>query len=273
MRRLLGKITLRGTGLHTGLETELSIEPCDSPHIMMSLRGEEMPLHMLKCEGVRRSSDYVFPSGQVLRTCEHVLSALCGTGIYSGVRVSADGGEMPALDGCAKTLCAEILSHSVIDGKDIPRVKISSPVIVSNDDMTRFVCAFPADEFHITYAAEYDTVGTQIYDFRGSDDYAADIAPARTFAYEREIEYLRSHGMALGGSLDNAVLIGEDRIIASGGLRWPDEFVRHKILDLIGDLASVGFPLNAHIIAVRAGHELHLKLADKLKGEMNIGRD
>ena len=79
-----------------------------------------------------------------------------------------------------------------------------------------------------------------------------------------EVEYLRSHGMALGGSLDNAILVGE-KIQAKDGLRWPDEFVRHKILDLIGDLASLGRPLNAHVIACRAGHELHLKFAEELK--------
>ena len=82
---------------------------------------------------------------------------------------------------------------------------------------------------------------------------------------QSDIDYLRSHGMALGGSLDNAIVIGET-IQAKGGLRWPDEFVRHKVLDILGDLAAVGRPLNAHIIAVKAGHELHLKLAEILRG-------
>ena len=98
-------------------------------------------------------------------------------------------------------------------------------------------------------------------------NYADDIAPARTFAMKRDIEYLRSHGMALGGSLKNAIVIGES-IEAEGGLRWQNEFVRHKVLDLIGDLYSVGCPLKAHVIAMRAGHDLHLRLAEKMKGAM-----
>ncbi len=81
----------------------------------------------------------------------------------------------------------------------------------------------------------------------------------------RDIEYLRSQGMALGGTLDNAIAVGET-IQAKGGLHWPDEFARHKVLDIIGDLAAAGRPINAHIIAVKAGHELHLKLAEKLRG-------
>ena len=144
---------------------------------------------------------------------------------------------------------------------------------MSNEDRTRFIAAFPCDELHVTYAVEYEKVGAEVYDYtHTSANYVNDIAGARTFAMERDIEYLRSHGMALGGTLDNAILIG-DTIQAKGGLRWPDEFVRHKVLDLIGDLSSLGRPLKAHIIALRAGHELHLKLTERLKGDKEIARD
>ncbi|MBQ3448243.1 MAG: UDP-3-O-acyl-N-acetylglucosamine deacetylase [Synergistaceae bacterium] len=266
--RLNGKISLEGAGLHSGKICRLTIEPYNSPYVVMRSGNEQAPLYTLKSSGTNRGSDYTFPGGTVIRTCEHVLSSLAGMGIYSGVLVTVDGGEMPGLDGCAMALCSEIMSHAVDDGYTIPCKDILRPVIVSSEDRTRFVAAFPADEFHVTYTVEYDTVGTQIYDYTQTPRrYITEIAPARTFAYERDIEYLRSHGMALGGSLDNAILIGGS-IQAKGGLRWPDEFVRHKVLDLIGDLSSVGRPLNAHIIAVRAGHELHLRLADKLKEEM-----
>lgn len=264
--RLNGKITFEGIGLHSGKDCRVEIEPYNSHEVILRCGESEYPLRLLKTEGTNRGSDYIFPNGERIRTCEHVFSSLAGMGIYSGVRVKVEGGEMPAIDGCAKTLSGEILRYSS-PSQDAPAVEISSPLIVSNDDNTRYICAFPSDSLQITYIVEYENVGVQIYDYMQSPEhYISEIAGARTFAMMRDIEYLRSHGMALGGSLDNAILIG-DTITAKGGLRWANEFVRHKILDLIGDLASIGRPLKAHITAIRAGHELHLRLADKLKEE------
>ena len=269
MRLLNGIIRVEGVGLHSGKECVLTIEPCDAPEVMMN----GVPLRKLRTRGTNRGSDYIFPSGEEVRTCEHVLSALYGTGIYSGVRVNVDGGEMPAIDGCSSFLIGEILSNSCEDGHEVPSLEVREPIIVSNDDRTRFVAAFPDTCFHVTYTVEYEKVGAEVYDYAHTTaNYVNDIAGARTFALERDIEYLRSHGMALGGTLDNAIVIG-DTIHAKGGLRWPNEFVRHKVLDLIGDLASLGRPLNAHIIAMRAGHELHLKLTERLKEETGIARD
>ena len=172
---------------------------------------------------------------------------------------------MPALDGCSKTLCGEILKHCEESDSEKNFFNISAPVEVRDESYKRFVAAFPSDCLRITYIVEYDFIGAQIFDYvQSPENYLENIASARTFAMESEINYLRSHGMALGGSLDNAVIVGE-KFIAKGGLRWENEFVRHKILDLIGDLASLGKKLNAHIIACRAGHELHLKLVEKLK--------
>ena len=189
-------------------------------------------------------------------------------GIYSGVRVSVEGGEMPALDGCARTLCDEIMRHSDTSDEAHDALSITEPLIVYSDDRTRFVAAFPCDELRITYTVEYQYIGAQVFDFTLTPaQYYREISGARTFAMLSEIEYLRAHGMALGGSIDNAIAISENGIQASGGLRWPDEFVRHKALDLIGDLAAVGKPLKAHIIAMKAGHELHLRLSEKLRGE------
>ena len=269
MRRLDGIIRVEGVGLHSGKVCVLTIEPCDAPEVTMN----GVPLRELRTRGTNRGSDYIFPDGSEIRTCEHVLSALYGMEIYSGVRVNVDGGEMPALDGCTRMLCDEIMSHSYEDGHEVQSLKVREPVIVSNDDRTRFIAAFPCDELHVTYTVEYEKVGAEVYDYtQTTANYVNDIAGARTFALERDIEYLRSHGMALGGTLDNAIVIG-DTIQAKGGLRWPNEFVRHKVLDLIGDLSSLGKHLKAHIIAVRAGHELHLKLTERLKGDTEIARD
>ncbi|MBQ3401756.1 MAG: UDP-3-O-acyl-N-acetylglucosamine deacetylase [Synergistaceae bacterium] len=261
-----GKIILEGCGLHSGKNCRLVIERCDSPEILIRSGNNELPLRMLKTSGTNRGSDYAFPDGTTIRTCEHVLSALYGLGMLSGLSLNVEGGEIPALDGCSRILCGELdaLGHV---GNEPPALEVHEPVMVCGNDRTRFVAAFPSDGLHVTYTVEYEHVGAQVYDYTHSpENYRENISGARTFAMKSDIEYLRAHGMALGGSLDNAIVIG-DTIEAKGGLRWPDEFVRHKVLDLLGDIASLGRPLNAHIIAVRAGHELHLRLAEKLKGE------
>ena len=258
---LNGKIILKGVGLHSGKECELVIEPYETDEILMN----ELPLKDFNFTGTNRGSDYVFEDGSRIKTCEHVLSALTGMGIWSGVKLTVKGGEMPALDGCGRILSDEISKSPLKIPNKIKALEISSPVIVFSEDRKRFVAAFPCDHLHVTYTVEYDFIGTQIFDYDHSpENYYENISRARTFAMLSDIEYLRSHGMALGGSLDNAIVVGE-KIQASGGLHWPNEFVRHKVLDLIGDLAALGKPLKAHIIAVRAGHELHLKLAEELK--------
>ena len=261
---LNGKIILTGQGLHSGQDCTLTIEPCDSSEILMRSGGNELPLRMLKLSGTNRGSDYIYPDGTRVRTCEHVLSALAGLGIWSGVRLVVSGGEMPALDGCSRAVCDALRREGAVTREEA--VNVSEALCVYGEDTSRFVAAFPYEGLRITYAVEYKYIGTQVFEYvQNPETYYREISCARTFAMQSDIDYLRSHGMALGGSLDNAIVIGET-IQAKGGLRWPDEFVRHKVLDILGDLAAVGRPVNAHIIAVKAGHELHLKLAEKLRG-------
>ncbi len=263
--KINGKILLRGLGLHSGKECELLIEPYECEEILMSAGGNELPISKFSLAGTGRGSDYIFPDDSRIKTCEHVLSALTGLEIFGDIKITVKGGEMPALDGCAETLCGEIKNHCGKSDSKLKVLNISKPVEVRDESYKRFVAAFPSDCLHITYIVEYDFIGAQIFDYvQTPENYLENIASARTFAMERDINYLRSHGMALGGSLDNAIVVGE-KIQASGGLRWENEFVRHKILDLIGDLTPLGRKLNAHIIACRAGHELHLKLTEELK--------
>lgn len=265
--RLNGKIILTGSGLHSGKNCKLTIEPCDSQDILMRSGDNELALKNFALTGTNRGSDYIYPDGSRIRTCEHVLSALSGLGIWSGVRLIVDGGEMPALDGCSRTVCEEILKHSDSESSKCEAVALDESISVYGEDKSRFIIALPYDALRITYIVDYKFIGAQIFDYVSSpENYCENISRARTFAMQSDIDYLRSHGMALGGSLDNAIVIG-DTIQAKGGLHWPDEFVRHKVLDLLGDLAAVGRPVNAHIIAMKAGHELHLKLAEKLRGE------
>ena len=263
-RRLTDGFTLRGVGLHSGRDCVLAVEPRDGEPVLRH-EGAELPLRRLGLVGTGRGSDYVFPEGHRVRTCEHVLSALVGLGIW-GVRMTVEGPEMPALDGCAQRMTECLLAHSEPCASGPEPLALALPVRVG--DASRFVAAFPAPEFCVTCVVRYASplIGTQMLDLTvAPEPYREQIARARTFAMEADLEALRANGMALGGSLENAVLVGTEGIRAAGGLRWPDEFVRHKTLDLIGDLAAVGRPVRAHVVAVRSGHELHLRLADRLR--------
>jgi len=162
---LNGKILLGGKGLHSGRECELTIEPCDSPTILLSSGVNELPVSELALCGTNRGSDYTFPGpdGTTIRTCEHVFSALYGMGIYSGVRVTVKGGEMPALDGCSRTVCDELLKHSSQAQAKTDILTLKSPVIVYGTDPTRYIAAFPYDRLRITCIVEYDYIGSQVY--------------------------------------------------------------------------------------------------------------
>ncbi|NLL37842.1 MAG: UDP-3-O-acyl-N-acetylglucosamine deacetylase [Fretibacterium sp.] len=263
-RRLTRPVVLSGRGLHSGADCSCVIEPSETGLSLSAGGGPDIPLYLLALAGDGRGSDCIFPDGTRIRTCEHVLAALAGTGVWcASIRV--EGPEMPALDGCALEAAEQIFECSEQAHGPAP---LDLPFAVKVGDTERFVAAFPASNLALTCVVSYDSpfIGSQIFDFKGGAEcFLKEIAPARTFAKASELETLREQGMALGGTSENAILVGEDGVRAKGGLRWSDEFVRHKVLDLIGDLAVLGRPLNAHVVAVRGGHSLHLRLAERLK--------
>ena len=262
----MGSFSFSGVGLHSGAECSLRVSPCRG--LVLAAEGLEAPIRELGLNGTGRGSDYIFPGGVRIRTCEHVLAALIGMGVW-GARLEVEGGEMPALDGCAAEVSAAVLENSEPCGDAPEPFRLSTALRVG--DESRFVAAFPAEQFCITCVIGYDSphIGTQMLDFAWDpQDFYDGLARARTFAMAADIEALRAHGMALGGSLDNAILVEETGVRALGGLRWPGEFVRHKTLDLIGDMAALGCPLHAHLVAARAGHELHLRMVERLRALM-----
>ena len=274
-RRLTQPIERRGVGLHSGRDFCLSINPSDEA-LSLEAGGTRLPVSKLALDGGGRGSDLVFPDGKRVRTCEHVLSALAGLGIWQG-KLSVTGVfplEMPGLDGCSLDLAGEIMEKSVPceheheHKKPLPFV-LKHPLHVGDD--VRFVAALPSSSFRVTYVIDYAAkpIGAQVFDFSdydyGAADYLREIAPARTFAMRSDVDALRAAGLALGGSLDNAILVDDAGVETSGGLRFSDEFVRHKLLDLLWDLACLGRPLLAHVVAVRAGHVQHLQLVERLR--------
>jgi len=289
-RKLTQALFRTGKGLHSGREYVLSIEPSDE-NLSLAAEGEHLPLSQLTLEGTGRGSDLIFPTGRRVRTCEHVLSALTGLGVWRAKLVVAGEGsylEMPGLDGCSEDLAKEIMEKSIPEDISKAPAPFRPQYSIHAGDFSgaephlakpRFVVALPSPSFRVTYVIDYAAapIGAKVFDFPGPAEeagkaayYLKEIAPARTFAMRSDIEALRAAGLALGGSIDNAILVDETGIATSGGLRFPDEFTRHKVLDLLGDLANLGRPLVAHVVAVRAGHAQHLQLVERLRAASRL---
>ncbi len=265
-RTLKRDVGCTGIGLHSGRPVRLTLAPAPAGHGIRFRRvdvGVEIPATLDSLARLDHATT-LSKDGVSIDTVEHLLSALVALGI-DDVLVAVDGPEVPILDGSAAPFV--ILIHEA--GSKPQKVhrqylKILRPVeVVRGAKSARLL---PADHLEVTYTIGFDhpLLRHQQATYRVSaDSYATEIAPARTFGFLREVETLRRNGLALGGSLENAVVIGESGVL-NNKLRFDDEFVRHKILDAIGDLALVGHPVVGRLEAVKAGHALHAALAQKL---------
>lgn len=209
-------------------------------------------------------------SGVMIATVEHLLSALMGSGIDNAV-IEVDSLEVPILDGSSERWI------ELIEGAGIVELQASRAFLkvlkrIEVTEGQRFISIEPADEFKITCEIDFrhPMIGLQrgelsLYNGHSSfDNYVSDIAPARTFGFVEELALLRKSGLCLGGSLENAIALTPDGMLNTEPLRFADEFVRHKILDILGDLALAGMPILGHVHAVRSGHGLHTMLLSNL---------
>jgi UDP-3-O-[3-hydroxymyristoyl] N-acetylglucosamine deacetylase len=211
--------------------------------------------------------------GVLISTTEHLLSALAGLGV-DNVLVEIDNLELPILDGSALPF-VELVKKAGIRRQRARKssIRILKPVEVV--DGMRRIAVYPADAFRVTYhiAFSHPVIREQSVEFTsGSSNYATEIAPARTFGFLEELEMLRKNGLIRGGSLENAVVLDHRGVINPEGLRFPDEFCRHKLLDLIGDFSLLGRPLIGHVVAERAGHAMHAHLVSRLLREKDSWR-
>jgi UDP-3-O-[3-hydroxymyristoyl] N-acetylglucosamine deacetylase len=205
--------------------------------------------------------------GVQIQTVEHLLAAVTGLGI-DNLLIELDGPELPAMDGSS----APFVSLLYAAGREAqvavrpPALKVAEPIRVGDDH--RWLQILPASDCRISYTLDHEhpAVGVQVASFVPSERvFVEELAPARTYGFLKDLELLRQQGLALGGSLANAVVVGQERIL-NGALRFQDEFVRHKILDVIGDLTLVGRPVLGHVVARNAGHALnHLLVRELVK--------
>ena len=197
-------------------------------------------------------------------TVEHLLAALAGVGI-DNVILEIDGPEVPVMDGSAAPFVF-LLECAGIHTLDAPRPAIEVLEEIRVDDGERMARILPADRFSLSCEIEFDhtLIGRQVAAFDSDGDFKAELSRARTFCLEADVLKMRAAGLALGGSLDNAVVFGHDNVLNEGGLRYADEPVRHKALDLIGDLALAGAPILGHVETRRAGHAMNHRLVTAL---------
>jgi UDP-3-O-acyl N-acetylglucosamine deacetylase len=268
-RTLKKEVVIKGVGLHTGRKCRAVLKPAPEnagiTFVRTDLPGRpEIRASLDNVVEIVRGTTIGKGDARVY-TIEHLLSAMNGHEIDNLI-VELDDNEPPVCDGSTKDFVAAVLSAGIAD-QAAPKTffTVSAPFeYSSNQSLLRIE---PSNEFELSCEIHYEhpMIKTQRLVFTRSTDYDKEIAPARTYCFDYEIEGLKKKGLAKGGSLDNAIVVGPDTIYNPGAaLRFPDEFVRHKTLDLLGDLMLIGSPIRAKITAVRAGHGHNVKFLREL---------
>lgn len=262
-------ISCEGVGLHTGFPVTLTIRPAAPDTGLVFVRhgeGEPVSVKASVCNLIPTElCTAISVNGTSIKTIEHVLSALVGLEVDNAY-VEVNAPEVPVLDGSAAPFVKLIKDAGIVpQSKRQPFLKITKPIEVM--ERGKRVRIEPASSTRITYMIQYDhpLIKTQTFTFDWSvAAFEREIAEARTFGFLQEVEMLWAKGLAKGGSLDNTVVLTEKGMMNESGLRFEDEFVRHKVLDLIGDVALLGLPVIGHITADRSGHALHTKLVETI---------
>lgn len=274
-RTLKNTSHFKGIGIHTGKEVEIRLCPAEEGTGIVFKRvdlpsGPIIPATLKHVLDTSRCT--TIGSGDIrIHTVEHVLSAIRAYRIDNAC-IEISNIEPPVGNGSADIFVEMIESSGIIEqNKTVPVIKIQEPIYWSEGDIQ--LVALPYDGYRISYTLSYPESPLLRAQFHtvlvNQENFKKEIASCRTFSLYKEISFLIDKGLIKGGSLDNAVVIKDDVILSKGGLVFPDEMVRHKILDLIGDLSLVGFDFEAHIIGVRSGHSSNFAFASKLLNHIN----
>lgn len=271
LQRTLKKvITISGIGLHSGARVNLTLRPAEAnTGIIFHRTDGERVVDIKACSANvvdTRLATVVGAQGMSVSTIEHFMAALAAFGI-DNLHVDIDGPEVPVLDGSSAPFVREIQQAGTRD-LDCSRkfVAIRKPLeIIEGEKRVKII---PSRFFRISFDIAFDhpAISVQSYSLKFStESFCKEIANCRTFGFLHEVEYLKANGLARGGSLENAIVIDDNGVMNPEGLRHPDEFVRHKILDACGDYSLLGAPILGHIRAFKAGHDINAKMVRKIE--------
>jgi UDP-3-O-[3-hydroxymyristoyl] N-acetylglucosamine deacetylase len=269
---LCNRVLFDGIGLHSGRFVELSICPAPAnsgikfKRIDVDTKRQTVEAHARFAEEARLCTRIVNVDGICLETIEHMMAAFAGIGLDNAV-VEINAPEAPILDGSSQPFVDAIKSVGLeLLAARRKHIIVTKPVMVSLDNGA-WARLEPSNQLEINIEITFDdaAIGNQTLTYRHSDgSFAAELARARTFCQLRDVQPMKNAGLALGGSLDNAIVVDDGKILNEGGLRMEREFVRHKALDCLGDLLLLGLPVKAKMTAYRPGHALSTKLAQIL---------
>ena len=266
-RSIKNKVSAVGVGLHSGQKIRIELKPAkEDSGIIFKRTDIKVPIEIKvepKAVKETRLSSTIGKGKFKISTVEHLMSALSASGV-DNILIEVDGSEIPIMDGSSISFVYLIKSAVVCEQKKYKKFAVIKDEIKVEDGekfakfepFNGFLVDFTIDFPHPAFKEENSRVEIDFF----KDSYVNNISRARTFGFMQEVEYLRSNGLARGGSLDNAIVLDEYKILNDEGLRYSDEFVRHKILDAIGDLYMIGMPIIGKFVAYKSGHELNNKL-------------
>jgi UDP-3-O-[3-hydroxymyristoyl] N-acetylglucosamine deacetylase len=256
-------VELVGIGLHKGSPVRLRLEPMEADNGIVFVRKDVGVSIPLKPENVvdTQMATVIGKDGYVISTIEHLLSAVYAYGI-DNLRIIVDADEVPVMDGSSASFCLLLDEAGTVE-QEVPKriLRIKNEITVQEGD--KYVKLMPSNDlrYRFTIRFKHPVIAEQHYELDFSrETYKNEIARARTFGFVQEVQYLRSKGLALGGSLENAVVLDDKKVLNPEGLRYDDEFVRHKVLDAIGDMALIGFNFIGEYEALAGSHDLNHKL-------------
>lgn len=268
-RTIASAVTCQGVGLHSGATVNLTLRPAPPNHGIVFVRTD-LPTEVLipahSSNVVDTSLATTLGKGKVrVGTVEHLLAGLCGLGI-DNLRIELDGPEVPIMDGSAAPF-VYLVRNAGIRVQDEPKsfVVVKKTVTVVDGDKEATLAPSKSFKVDCTIDFKHPLISDQTFQMEFSDrTFAREISRARTFGFLRDVEMLKKMGLAKGGSLDNAIVVDEFSILNPDGLRFPDEFVRHKVLDALGDVSLFGRPVIGHLKAYKGGHALNHKLVQRV---------
>jgi len=267
-RTIKNNISCKGIGLHTGKHVKVTLKPAPVGTGVVFILSYLSSMQIKAVAANTVATSYATTlgyNGASIKTVEHLLAALAGLNI-DNVYVEIDADEVPIMDGSARPF-AHLIADAGIQTQEMiqPVLRVIKPIFVREGN--KQIAIWPADTTSISYFIDFNhpMLKEQSLQYEPSEEaFLREISDARTFGFLSDVKTLQANGLAKGASLDNAVALGEDSVLNKDGLRYKDEFVRHKILDLIGDLSLIGMPVIGHIVAHKSGHGLNAQMVGKL---------